>query len=387
MAPEPGGEAPSVLDRLSVLFHCRSYLTIPTPFAKLYSPIAIGSPIGHMYWPDLEPPAHHRKVLVGLCAKVTRIGHSSSLVQMWLPEPEEIGEPNWVPVDARAMVHLHVPGPGTLDHLEQQYNAAAVEEYGNLKVMELQADEPKLKKSARKRLREAYGNQRLSQQRPRLSLYQAYAPPARKGSTASVANIVFSPHFLVLQRRAKQGPYQQLDLVSTLTVTNRWRDSILSHCNGLSESVRRMLSGHDSKGGPSNHPHLASLPLALVGHDHADGHLLSMGLALPADLSRDERREALLAIAAVRELKLGPLGVWSVEPVTASQSPWNLRAEAWTAHPKGATHWSTVTPIVFDRRPKAKDKAQYQQETASMIAEACTRIGLPAPREVIITQV
>ena len=38
-------------------------------------------------------------------------------------------------------------------------------------------------------------------------------------------------------------------------------------------------------------------------------------------------------------------------------------------------------PSVFDRHPKAKDKAQYQQETAAMTAEACTRIGLPQPRE------
>jgi CRISPR-associated protein Csb2 len=46
-----------------------------------------------------------------------------------------------------------------------------------------------------------------------------------------------------------------------------------------------------------------------------------------------------------------------------------------------------VTPIVFDRHPKARDKAHCQQETAGMIAEACTRIGLPIPREVIISQV
>lgn len=343
----------------------------------------------HVYlqWPDLDPPAHHRKALAGLCSKVTRIGHSTSLVQMWLAEPDEIGAPNWVPDDERAVVHLRIPAPGTLDYLEQQYNAAAVEDYGNLRVAELQADDPKIKKAARRRLREAYANQPPPQQRPRLSFYRGYARPIEKTGAENAANTVFSPHLLVFKLNVKQGPYQQLDLVSTLNVINRWREAILSHSNGLSDSVRRMLSGHDAKGGPADAPHLAFLPLAFVDHEHADGHLLGVSLALPAELSREDRREVLRAIAAVRELKLGPLGLWSAEPVTASQPPWNLRAEAWTAYPNGATHWSTVTPIVFDRHPKAKDKAQFQQETAAMISAACTRIGLPEPREVIITQV
>lgn len=341
----------------------------------------------YIHWPDLDPPGHHRQTLAGLCSKVTRIGHSSSLVQMWLADAGELATPNWVPDDARAIVYLRIPGSGTLDYLERQYNAAAVEDYAALKVTEMQADDPELKKASRTRLRETYGNQAPPQQRPRLSLYQGYARPAQATATTNVASTVFSPHFLVLQLRAKQGPYQQLDLTSTLTVTNRWREAILSHSNDLSEPIRRMLSGHNANGGPADDPHLAFLPLAFVGHEHADGHLLGMGLALPANLSRDDRREALRAIAAVREIKLGPLGVWSVEPVTASQPPWNLRPEAWTTHPNGATHWSSVTPIVFDRHPKAKDKAQYQQETAAVIAEACTRIGLPKPREVIVTQV
>jgi CRISPR-associated protein Csb2 len=35
------------------------------------------------------------------------------------------------------------------------------------------------------------------------------------------------------------------------------------------------------------------LPLACVGHPHADGRLLGMGLALPDDLSPDNRRDVL----------------------------------------------------------------------------------------------
>jgi CRISPR-associated protein Csb2 len=65
----------------------------------------------------------------------------------------------------------------------------------------------------------------------------------------------------------------------------------------------------------------------------------------------------------------------------------NLRAATWTAHPDGATHWSTVTPIAFDRHPKVPDRSAYRREVAGMIAQACSRIGLPEPRDVIITAV
>jgi CRISPR-associated protein Csb2 len=341
----------------------------------------------YLQWPDLNLPEQHRRALANLCSKVTRIGHSSSLVHMWLAESDEIREPNWVPDDERAIVHLRISGPGTLDYLEQQYNAKAIEDYSALKVAEMHANDAKSRKATKERLRQIYGNQPPSQQRPRLSLFQGYAQSTRVSKAVSTPGTVFGPHFLVLQLCAKQGQYRELDLTSILTITSRWREAILSYSNGLSEVVRRILSGHDSNGGPAADPHLAFLPLAFVGHEHADGHLLGMGLVVPEDLARDYRREALRALAAVRDLKLGPLGVWSTEPVTASQPPWNLRPEAWTAYPEGATHWSTTTPIVFDRHPKARDKAHYQLETAGMIAEACTRIGLPKPREVIITQV
>jgi CRISPR-associated protein Csb2 len=340
----------------------------------------------YLCWPDLDPSQQHREALANLCAKVSRIGHSSSLVQMWLAE-HALGEPDWVPDDERAIVQLRIPAPGTLDHLVEQYNATAVEDYAALKVTEMQTSDSKIRKETRKRLKERYGNQPPRQHRPRLSLYRGYARFARETAMARAAASVFSPHPLMLQLSVKRGPYRHLDLAATLKVVQRWREAILVYSDGLAESVRRMLSGHDANGGPADDPHLAFIPLAFVGHEHADGHLMGMGLALPSRISRDERREAMRAIGAVRELKLGPLGVWSAQPVAMSQPPWTLRAEAWTAYPQGATHWSSVTPVAFDRHPKAKDKARYQQEAAATIAEACARTGLPKPREVIVTPV
>src|SRR5690606_10559107 len=153
------------------------------------------------------------------------------------------------------------------------------------------------------------------------------------------------------------------------------------------ERIRGMLSGHRPDGSPLDAPHLAFLPLAFVGHEYADGRLLGMGLILPAEVPREERRLALRAIGSVRELVVGRLGRWRVNPERRSSPPWNLRPEAWTAYPNGATHWSTVTPIAFDRHPKTKNPAAYHREVSTMIAEGCRRIGLPEPRETIVTHV
>ena len=193
----------------------------------------------------------------------------------------------------------------------------------------------------------------------------------------------FSPRLIVRTLERKDGAYRHLDLSCTLALAQRWRDAVLSHSNDLSASMRAILSGHDADGAPLKDAHLVFVPLAFVGSEHADGHLLGVGLALPNGLSREERRGAQQAIDRVRELKLGRMGVWEAKASTASRPPQALRAQIWTAYPEGATTWSTVTPIAFDQHAKARNKAAYQAEVAGMIGQCCARIGLPAPCEVI----
>jgi len=41
----------------------------------------------------------------------------------------------------------------------------------------------------------------------------------------------------------------------------------------------------------------------------------------------------------------------------------------------------------LDRHPKARDPAEYQRQVAEIIATGCGAIGLPWPREVIVTHV
>ncbi|HHH31003.1 MAG TPA: type I-U CRISPR-associated protein Cas5/Cas6 [Polyangiaceae bacterium] len=341
----------------------------------------------YLTWPGFEPDPSTRAALDGLCAKVTRIGHSTSLVQMWLAESDEPGEATWVPDDALAEIHLRLAPAGTLEYLERQFNGEAVEEYAALKVTAADPTDKKAQRAARKRLREEYPDGAPPQLRPSLSVYQGYGRPRSDEAQEAAPGSAFTPHLIALRLVPVAGPFRQLDLACTLSIAGRWREALLSHSNDLSEAVRSVLSGHDAHGVPLEDPHLALAPLSFVGHAHADGHLLGVGAFLPRDLSREDRHDVLRALSRVHELKLGRLGVWRLETVTEARPPWNLRARAWTAHARGAREWSTVTPVAFDRHPKVKGKAAYRAEVAQMIAQCCTRIGLPRPEQVIVTPV
>ena len=133
-------------------------------------------------------------------------------------------------------------------------------------------------------------------------------------------------------------------------------------------------------------PHLAVLPLPFVGHEHADGHLLGFGIALPRDLGPAERRHAWGAAIKATQLRLGRLGLWQLVPEDREVPPQTLQPATWTAT-RGARLWATVSPVAFDRHPKAKRRDAYEREVAAMIAGACSRVGLPAPTEIGITRV
>jgi CRISPR-associated protein Csb2 len=341
----------------------------------------------YLAWPDASPEDGIARALEGLCAKVTRIGHSMSLVQMWAAKPGEVGAPDWVPDDDRAAIRLRVPGPGTLEELERRYNREAVEAYAVLAVTAADDTDRKAQRAARKRLKEEFDDEPPPRLRPEVPFYQGYARPAPPEEKLEIPGSVFSPHLIVFTLEPQSGPYRALDLACAAAAAKRWREALVSHSNDLSVRAREVVSGHDSDGVPLQGPHLAFVPLAFVGHRHADGHLLGMALALPEGLGPGERRSVLRPSGRVDELKLGRLGVWRLRRDTSTRPPWNLRPEACTAHPEGATHWSTVTPVAFDRHPKAKDRGEYQREVAEMMAGACTAIRLPRPREVIVTPV
>ncbi len=341
----------------------------------------------YLIWPDVAADEELISPLRSLCGRVSRIGHSMSLVQMWVASPDEVGAVNWVPDDERAELHLRVPGPGALQDLEHRYNAAAVEAYVLLLTAAEDDRDKRAQRAARKRLKEEFGGRPPWQLRPQISSYQGYARPARGDELPQARGSVFSPHLVVFGLEWRSGLFAALGLPAAPTVIQRWREALVSRSDDMTERVRSVVSGHDADGAPLQGPHLAFVPLAFVGHPHADGHLLGVAAALPASLGAEERRQVLRVLGRVDELKLGQLGVWGLVREVGDRPPWNLRAEAWTGHPTGATHWSTVTPVAFDRHPKDRDRAAYQRDVAQMIGAGCAAIGLPRPREVLVTPV
>ena len=196
-----------------------------------------------LIWPGVAPDQPTRSALARLCAKVTRVGHTSSLVQMWLADPEEVGEPNWVPNEERAVIRLRLALTGTLEYLERQYNHDQVEQFAALKVAEADDSDRKTRRAARKRIREEFGNSAPPQLRPVLSVYCGYAPPDHSEESGTVvAGSVFSPHLIIRRLERSSGPYRQLDLTCVLGLCQRWRQALLSWGNELPLDLRSMLA-------------------------------------------------------------------------------------------------------------------------------------------------
>lgn len=351
-------------------FRSRKSRSFPVAVPHVPDDCVDGMPRVHLIW-DAEVPGRHQNALASLSAKVTSIGHSASLVQMWVESQPPAA--TWVPVEGVGATHrLRVSGDSRLAHLESRYKAGV---------------------------------------RPSASLWQGYGEPKSGTSKASYAHSVFDPNLLILRR--VEGP--RLGLESTLQLTEALRGVVMSRSHV--QPPPEWVSGHIPRGKPSEDPHLAFIPLADVGQEHARGHLLGVAIVVPRSVSVEQRtilNPVLLHTAddqspddgrhagspRVIELRMGRAGVWHVE--LADEDPRvTLKPEVWTGRTHGenagSKAWATVTPIVFDRHPReawtesdpprvrAETQATYWREVEDMIAEACVRIGLPRPVEVTAT--
>jgi CRISPR-associated protein Csb2 len=226
--------------------------------------------------------------------------------------------------------------------------------------------------------------------------WRAEVRPSRFAWTDYVSNLqvspalealttVFDDQFVIL-RRTGGTP---LALESTLLITKAMRGAMLNACP---DPAPEWLSGHEPDGAASQRPHVVLAPLPHVGRAHADGHLLGLALIVPRGIPADEQRRNLGPLLFGEHdsprpinLTLGKAGVWTGEIETGShRRSTALRSSTWTGP---ARHWATVTPIVFDRHPRERGTAKAMQGVEQMIADSCTRIGLPVPVEVVLSPV
>jgi CRISPR-associated protein Csb2 len=374
---------------------------------RTFPTVWVGDSPCFLHWPHVGEDAieRHRAALERLCGKVTRIGHSSSLVWMWLadglcsPSSADV----WVPDDGLADFHVRRVSGGTLDLLERQFNGRGREEHARLATeieslstqrktirgkgaAGLKADIDRQIEERRDRLQSVDPRPPI---RPKLGLWTGYRRE-QAAPTAPVAHSDFDSDLLILTQVG--GP--RLPLASTLAVTQALRGAVMSQ-SGV-QPPPSWVSGHveDSQPLRDGRQHLAYVALPVVSGDYADGHLLGAALVFPNEriAPRQERGRVLGRLlldadgrAKPVRLTLGPLGEWTLTKRDWSEIRHGLKPETWTAHPHGATTWATVTPLVLDRFPKAdamKDRAEWEDEVADIIATACGRLGLPSPAEI-----
>ena len=318
-------------------------------------PVAIpDEPVVHFIYPE-DPPESIREGLAHLCAQMTRLGHSASLVHCWLESQPPLA--NLEPTSGAASRRLRVPSRGRLQHLRDLY--ALNEEQG-------------------------------TDLRPTPGLWAGYGSPATL-LPPGILGSAFDPAFLLL--RPALDERRRPPLVATLQIVNALRGLLMSESNA--SELPESLTGHAAGGRPLDRPHLAIVPLPFVGYEHADGRIMGLALILPRQAPDLEALGRMLGNKlqgpsgqepAALVLRMGSAGTWTI----ATSDDCDLascQAESWTAAPRGAHTWASVTPIALDRHPKGPLSHAVAAELAAGIGEMCLRIGLPRPTNVEVSPV
>ncbi len=301
---------------------------------------------------EIDPTAEQRSALETLCARVTRLGHSSSLVRLVVLDSPV--EPTLVPASDGDWV-LRVVGEGQLARLEAAFAwHQAVES-------------------------------RVLPARP-----QRYARPA-PAVPPEAPRGVFTDDWILYERRQGARP-----LSSRGTDVARAMRAALIEANGSDGELPSVLSGHGPGGGPSERPHVAFVACPFVGHAHADGSVQGCAIVLPGEIDDADRRNLLRLIATwekktardgLVELAGDGLPALQLARVEISQKQ-ALSPSRWC---RPSTRFITATPIALDRHPgnlrsnSARTAHKASVEAQRTVVDACERIGLPRPISVEIS--
>ncbi len=313
-------------------------------------PVAVPNRTTFSFAWETEAPEEVRSTLERLCARVTRLGHSSSLVRCSLVDS---CKSNLVPAPDGEWV-LRVVGAGQLARLEQEFA-----------------------------WHQAVENRVLPAQP------QRYRRPL--ATARDLPRSVFMDDWILFERRAGARP-----LSSRTTDVARALRAALIETNGSTEPLPAVLSGHSEHGRPSERPHAAFLACPFVGHPNADGSVQGCAIVLPREISGVDRSRLLRLIAAwekrterdglveVAGKGLPPLRLARVQ---ASEKQ-SLTPSRWC---KPSKRFISATPIALDRHPgnlrsnSAGTAHRAAVEAQRTIADACEHIGLPRPASVEIS--
>lgn len=347
---------------------------------RFFPRVHIGSDPLRLTWhASDEPPAGHLDALESICRNVTRIGHSSSLVWVRL-ERRASTTPTHVPDEDSLEKGLRIVHSGTLRRLEEAFNKSAIEEFAELEE-QISTSKGKAKKSLQEKVKERFPRGKPTSHRPVFSISRGYRPIGSPGPGAVVS--LFDPNFIVL--RESDDATQSFGLESTSQITQALRNLIMSRSK--EQPVPPWVGGHEPNGDKLvSQDHIALIPLAFVGRQYADGHLMGVGIVLPRSLPLRERAKVLSPILfdelntpRTLELTMGQAGVWKLNRETDLSPKRTLQTQTYTGP---SASWASVTPVLLDHMPKAdrgKEPIEWREEVAGIIAQSCRNVGLPEP--------
>ncbi|MCK6575898.1 type I-U CRISPR-associated protein Csb2 [Myxococcota bacterium] len=329
--------------------------------ARTYPTVVPADPLVTFSWPDVTLPPALFEPLVSLCRRVTRLGHSASLVSCRLSTADASATaPTWVP-RADGDTVLRWVGSGQVPALEANHA-------------------------------------RLASAGVRSGVLPAvptvYGPP-EPATTAPRSVFSARPeNWIVFERRSGE----RFSLRHTVPLMRALRAALL---RAADTTWPASLCGHDAQGAPAPGHHLAFVPLPFVDHEHAHGGILGVAIVPPADLSTVDRAQLLDAVDALawQTATAGPPGEPAItlrlylgaagearfadrpaDATTASTDP-----RTWLGP---STRWATVTPVVLGRfpgdlrSPNAAKAERAQREAIATLVESVVRSGLPPPVDV-----
>lgn len=324
--------------------------------ARTFPVVIPETPSFVLLWPDVDP-SPYRDALDQLCARVTRLGHSSSLVRCNIVDRDII--PTLVPNDEAGRPNdehetvLRVVGPGQLDRLDQAF---------------------KRHQGVKSRILPA----RPQRYRAVLTGPASYQKTHER-THSPTAESVFSTDWVVFERVDGSRPVS-----SHSTALARALRAALLEMSG-DEHLPETITGRTELG-PTQIPHVAFIPLPFVGHNHATGVIMGCSLVLPRKLPVKDR-ETLFRLVATWEQERADqrgnltLANKSLRPYVVRRVDLSAKASLdpmrWS---RASRRFITATPIALDRNPgnlrsnqggtahKAALKAQKS------ISDACLRV-------------
>jgi len=279
--------------------------------------IILGDPVLYYYWPD-NPDEKKLLDIDEIASDVTHVGTSHSMVTV-SAHSGETGYQSTLFPSPNGSMYLRIISPGRLAELDE------INE-------------------------QSFGVRRPL---PSCEFLAGYARPSRDPEKKTGAQLI-SLRLTGTMHGASTAVY----------LARNVRRAVMSV---LGDEAPPIVHGHGKDG------HVGWLPLPDVGHPHASGRIVGIGIMIPADADENERNKVLSGIGMVREVRLPDGRAVHLSPLMPGERvPAALMPKTWSTE---CRTWASVTPVVLDRPPKKLT----EERVRSAVGESLVLAGYPVP--------